>query len=132
MIIDIILITIMALCVFLGYKRGLIKVAVKAFGFIVALIVSLILYIPISNYIINNTEIAQNISHTIQNKIYNKDLSDYNEEDMMNNQDFSKAVEKYIQNYEDEILSNGSEYISKLIATSIIKIRNLDSFIYRN
>ena len=59
MIADIIVIGIMALCIFLGYWRGLIHVAVRLLGFVVALIVALILYTPVSNYIIENTSAVE-------------------------------------------------------------------------
>ena len=75
MIADIIVIAIMALCIFLGYYRGLIHVAVRVLGFFVALIISLILYIPVSNYIIDNTEAVPSIQGVVQGKLYNKETT---------------------------------------------------------
>lgn len=64
-ILDIILIAIIALSIFLGYKKGLIKVAVKLFAFVIALIVTLVLYKPVSNLIIEKTEFDDNIEKVI-------------------------------------------------------------------
>lgn len=64
-ILDIILIAIIALSIFLGYKKGLIKVAVKLFAFVIALIVTLVLYKPVSNLIIEKTEFDDNIKNVI-------------------------------------------------------------------
>lgn len=68
-IIDLILIGIILLSTFLGYKKGLIGVAFKIVSFIIALIVTLILFKPISNYIITNTELANTIENTIVEKL---------------------------------------------------------------
>ena len=64
-ILDIILIAIIALSIFLGYKKGLIKVAVKLFAFIIAVVVTLVLYKPVSNLIIEQTELDENIKNVI-------------------------------------------------------------------
>lgn len=44
MILDIIIIGIILLCVILGYKKGLIEVAFKLISFIIAIVLSLLLY----------------------------------------------------------------------------------------
>ncbi len=66
---DLIIIAIIALCTFLGYKQGLVKAAIKILSFFIAIIVALILYKPLSNIVINNTEIDDNIKNTIIEKI---------------------------------------------------------------
>ena len=72
-IIDIIVILIIALSVFLGYKKGLIALAVKLFAVIIALIATLILYKPISALIINNTYLDENIQNVIMEKANNQE-----------------------------------------------------------
>ncbi len=73
-IIDLILIGIILLSTFLGYKKGLIGVAFKILSFIIAIIITLILYRPISNYIINNTEFAKAIENTIVEKLSSTEI----------------------------------------------------------
>lgn len=68
-ILDIIVIAIIALFTFIGYKQGLVKAAIKILAFFIAIIVALILYKPISNVIIKNTSIDDNIKNTIITKI---------------------------------------------------------------
>lgn len=72
-IIDIIVILIIAISVFLGYKKGLIALAVKLFAVIIALIATLILYKPISALIINNTNLDENIQNVIMEKANNQE-----------------------------------------------------------
>lgn len=75
-IIDLILIGILLLSTFLGYKKGLIGVAFKIISFIIALIITLILFKPISNYIITNTEFAKNIENVIIEKLSTSEIEE--------------------------------------------------------
>ena len=69
MILDIIIILIILLCVIMGYKKGLIEVAFRLISFLIAIILSLMLYVPVSNYIIENTNIDEQIKTIIVNNI---------------------------------------------------------------
>ena len=119
MIADIAVIAIMALCVFLGYYRGLIHVAVRFLGFIVALIVAMILYPPVSNYIIENTGAVASIQETIQGKLYNKE--EKQEENVIENESITGQIGKYIEDKTDEFKANTSEVISKEVAIAVVK-----------
>ncbi len=68
-IFDFVIIVIIALFTFLGYKQGLVKSAIKILSFFIAIIVSLVLYKPLSNVIISNTSIDDNIKNAIIEKI---------------------------------------------------------------
>lgn len=69
LIIDLIIIAIVLLFTFLGYKRGLIKVAIKLCTFFIAIIVAFMLYKPIANIVIDNTQIDEKIESAITQKI---------------------------------------------------------------
>ena len=64
-IIDIVLIAIVLLSTFLGYKKGLVKLASKLFAGIIAIIITIVIYKPVSGMIINNTEIDEKLENTI-------------------------------------------------------------------
>ncbi|MCI8519578.1 MAG: CvpA family protein [Clostridia bacterium] len=115
---DLILIILMALCIFLGYKRGLIKVAVRLLGFFAALIVALILYTPISNYIIENTEVVPNLKNTIETKLYTKEETKQDVE----NANIVNNVGKYIENYTEGIKENTVSFAAQEIAVAIVRI----------
>ena len=68
MIVDLIIIAILALSIFLGYRKGLIELSVKLVAVIIALVATLILYRPISSLIINTTTIDEKIQQSILNK----------------------------------------------------------------
>ena len=67
-VIDLIVICILLLAVFYGYKKGLVKVAVRFCTTIIAIVAVIVLSTPISNLIIN----ATSIDETIENSIYKK------------------------------------------------------------
>ena len=68
-IVDIILIALIALSIFLGYKKGLASLAIKLCAFIIAILITFILYRPIANLIINTTSVDESIEDTIYNKV---------------------------------------------------------------
>ena len=68
-IIDLIVVGIIALFTFLGYKQGLVKAAIKILSFLIAIVVAFTLYKPVSNLVINNTTIDDNIKSVIIEKI---------------------------------------------------------------
>ncbi len=77
-IIDLVIILLIALSVFLGYKKGLILLGIQLISFIVAIIITLVLYRPIGNIIINSTTIDENLQKVIENNI-GKFLAENNE-----------------------------------------------------
>lgn len=97
-IIDIILILILILSAYLGYKKGLVELGAKIFAGIIAIIITLIIYKPVSNIIINNTSIDEKIENIIIEKTSN--LIDENSQ-ISNNQ--------YIQNTTDNITTQIKE-----------------------
>ena len=64
-VMDVVIIGIIALFTFIGYKQGLVKAAIKILSFFIAIAISLILFKPISLIIINNTTIDDKISNVI-------------------------------------------------------------------
>lgn len=84
-LVDLIVVGIIALFTFLGYKQGLVKAAIKILSFFIAIIVALVLYRPISNAIINNTQIDENITNTIMEKITPEGISSKDEVEMTDN-----------------------------------------------
>lgn len=68
MILDLGIILVIALFTFIGYKQGLVKTAIKILSFIIALVISMMLYKAIGNIIITNTLIDEKIEDTIVSK----------------------------------------------------------------
>ena len=64
-IVDLIILIIFALCIFTGYKKGLAKCLIKVLSFVIALVVAIALFKPVSNIVIEKTEFDDNIKNSI-------------------------------------------------------------------
>lgn len=111
-VIDFFIIIIVLVCIIAGYKRGLVNLIINLSAFIIALIIAIILYRPITNFIINNTEIKDNISNCIYEKIKDEDI------EKTDNQ-IIQLANKYILNDTKE---KTAEIISENIAETIIEV----------
>lgn len=117
MILDLIIIAIILLCIIMGYKKGLIEVAFRLISFIVALILSLMLYIPVSNYIIQNTKIDDTIKETIVKKINPEDIKqEYSKENTDNMPDI---ITNYINETVKDVADTAKDNLSEIVATNI-------------
>ena len=89
-IVDLIIIAIVALSTYLAYKKGLVALAIKLCAVVISIVITLLLYKPVSNLIINTTSIDE----TIQNAILEKatDVIRQEEESDLSNEviDFAK------------------------------------------
>ena len=128
-VIDIIIIAIIVVCVLFGYKKGLVGVAVNILGFIIALLIALILYAPISNFIINHTSIQPTLEEAIRGTVTSYVIKDNEEEKEENTDNSPKVMTDYINGFiekekqhveqtERQIIDN----VSKTVASNLIKI----------
>ncbi len=119
-ILDIILLAILTLSIFLGYKKGLISVVFNLCAFLVAIIITWILYTPVTNAIIQNTEIDDNIRNVIIEKgvVENKEQENTKQEE--------NVVNKYIQEYVTSPITNTAnnvvEETAKVVSEKVVAI----------
>ena len=106
--IDIIIILIILICTFIGYKRGLVKVVVGLLSFIIALILAVIIYKPVSNIIINNTNIYDNIKDGVYENIKDEDI-----------ENSESGIISFARNY---IISEAKDATAEMISESIAEI----------
>lgn len=88
-VVDLIIVAIILLSTFLAYKKGLIMLAIQLLAVIISIVITVVLYKPISNLIINVTSIDE----TIQNAI----LEEANDI-MSNDENGSNQIVESIQN----------------------------------
>ena len=115
-ILDIILVVILAGSIFLGYKKGLVKVAVSLFALIISLVVTLVFYRPISSAIINNTDWDEKIEQIIIENTTKKI------EETDQNGNILEDAQKYIGNAVAEGQNNAVENVAPVIAERVISI----------
>lgn len=64
-VVDIIIVAIILLSTFLAYRKGLITLAIQLVAVVIAIVLTLLLYKPVSNVIINVTAIDETIQNAI-------------------------------------------------------------------
>lgn len=117
-LLDIIIIAIMAISIFLGYKKGLVKVAVKLCAFLIAVIITFVFYKPVSNMIIDNTELDEKIqSVIIENGT--KKIEESSEEEKNG---FLEDMQEYVDNTVTQAQNGIVENAAKEISISLINI----------
>lgn len=112
MVLDLILILIIVLFTFIGYKQGLIKSAIKIASFFIAIIVALVLYKPVSTLVINNTTIDDKIENTIIEKITPEGMKPEDEANIS-----TKIPNAFIKE-----ANNSIKDIAETITTKIIEV----------
>lgn len=115
LIVDIVIVAIFALCILLGYKKGLTGCLIKVLSFFIALIVSAMLFKPAAIVVTNNTQIDENIQSSIvsvfeQEETENKDENEKNDSPIMKY--ISDKVEEATEEKKKEIVNNAARDIS--------------------
>ena len=77
-IVDIVILAILLLCIIIGYVRGLTGSLIKILSFVLSIVIAFILFIPISNLIIEQTQIDENLEQSIREMIINEETEDEN------------------------------------------------------
>ena len=116
-VLDLILLATLALSIFFGYKKGLIGVAFNLCAFLVAIIVTWILYNPVTNIVINNTEIDDGIKNAIIEKGVIKQDEKNQEENKVN-----EYIGQYITTPITDATNNVVEETAKVISEKIVAI----------
>lgn len=110
-IVDLIIIAIILLSTFLAYRKGLITLAIQLVAVVIAVVLTLILYKPVSNLIINVTSIDE----TIQNAI----LEEAN--DIMTNEE--EGANQIVETIQNNMLPETARTISiNIIEGAVILI----------
>lgn len=115
-IIDFIIVAIIGICLFLGYKRGLTGSILRILSFVLAIIIAFILFKPVSNFIIQQTKIDDTIYNTIQGRIVEVYANATNDKIVIEN------MPAVISDYINETIQNGNktaEEASKEVANNV-------------
>lgn len=108
-LLDLFVLAIIALSTFIGYKKGLIKVAFGLISFILAIALSVVLYKPVSNFVIEYTPIDDYIEQTIYERLDSPETTD-------------EETENIVSNYYNNIKNATTNTIANGISKTIINI----------
>ena len=115
LIVDIVIVAIFALCIMLGYKRGLAGCLIKVLSFFIALIVAAMLFKPAAVIVTNNTEFDENIQTSIVS-VFEKEEAEKKDENKKSDSPImeyiSDKVEEATEEKKNEIVNNAAKDIS--------------------
>lgn len=115
--IDLIVIALVLLSTFLGYKKGLIGVAFKILSFLIAIVITILLYKPIANYIINYTSLDDAISNTIVDKLSSTKIE--SGKVVKEESNLPEVVVDYINNGVEETVNQAKDNVVQIVAKNL-------------
>lgn len=122
LIVDLVVVGILALCIFIGYKRGLTGCIIKILSFFIAIVIAFALFNPLSSLIISNTQVDENIQSSIV-QVFEKEKTNENETEEKDSKSpiisyISDEVEKATEEKKNEVVNSAAKELS----INIIKI----------
>lgn len=120
--VDILILLIFAICIFLGYKKGLVQVILNLCSFLLALVISLVLFKPLSLLVINNTSFDDNIKSYIIEIVNQEESSETssNESSGIISQYIDSSIQKAAEDTKDNVVEYVADAISKNIVSIIV------------
>jgi len=116
-LLDIIVLGIIIINTFIGYKRGLINVIFNLCAFLVALIITIFLYTPITHFVIENTELDNKIESVIIEKGVTNEGIDSREDSVID-----KYISQSVNNTKNDIVQSTSTIIAQKIIGILVAI----------
>lgn len=110
-IVDLVILAIFIICIIIGYVRGLTGSLIKILSFVLSIVIAFILFIPISNLIIENTQIDENLEQSIREMIIG---NGQNEEENM-----PQAITDYIGQKVEGAADDAKEAIADSTANEV-------------
>ena len=108
LIVDLIVIAVILIFMFIGYKKGLTGSLIKLLSFAIAVVVALVFYKPLANTIIKDTVIDDNIKTAIVETLNKNSATDETTEE-------KKESTNFIQNIEESIAKQANEAKNEII-----------------
>ena len=117
-VLDIIIIAIIIANIYICYKKGLVKLAVGLVAVLAAIILSVILYKPVSNLIIKNTGIDKKIENVI--------IENFSADTQNGGETKYVGVIDYLEKYaNDAVTKTQNEIVYETAGTMAVKITNV-------
>ena len=115
-IIDLIIVGILGISIFSGYKKGLTKCIIKILSFIIAVVVAAILVKPVSNFVIEKTQIDDNIKESVVNLV-GDDVQDNGK--VKEDSNLPEAMVKYINETVETAIEEAKDNVVNIAAEGI-------------
>jgi len=126
-IVDLIILAIFAICLGLGFKKGLTGSLLKIISFILALVIAFLLFKPVSNFIVDHTNWDETLEQAIRQTLIEENSQENNQEENIEIQN-GEGKEAQIGNEEKVKKQSMSEvmidYINETIENAGTEAKN--------
>lgn len=112
MVVDFIIIAIIVLFAYISYKKGLTGCILKIMSLIISIVIAIILYIPASNFIVNNTPIGPKVEEAITNTFITTENDEVKVKDTAPNA---------IQDYLNEVITDTTNAAKEVTVEAVAK-----------
>lgn len=117
-IIDVVLVAILVLNIIVGYRKGLVNVVFNICAFLLAIVITFIFYKPVSNMIMDNTQIDEKIRDMIINTNQGgPEIQENNERT-----DLQQYIDNMIENTAEEAKTEALDVVANIMASRGIEI----------
>lgn len=117
-IIDVVLVAILVLNIIVGYRKGLVNVVFNICAFLLAIVITVIFYKPVSNMIMDNTQIDEKIRDMIINTNQGgPEIQENNERT-----DLQQYIDNMIENTAEEAKTEALDVVANIMASRGIEI----------
>lgn len=118
-LIDLVIISIIASNAFWGYRRGLVGVIFKVLTFLISILIMFVLYKPVSNTIMERTQLDEWLSSKIAQNIQGTSLEDGQLLEYEDNSNVSRVVIDELNSFVQEALKKAESNIVGYVCTNI-------------
>ena len=123
-VIDLILVAIVALCIFLGKRKGLTGYIIGILAFIISILLAFIVYKPVANFIIQHTQLDETIAEKVATMLEGTNVEKGEEIQKTENNVYPNAfveqVNQYVKEATEVQAENITDYVAENIATTIV------------
>ena len=114
-IVDLVVIGIILLCIIIGYVRGLTGSLIKILSFVLSIVIAFVLFVPISNLIIDKTNIDENLEQSIREMIIQDNETEEKNMPTAITDYIGKQVEQAADNAKESIVNSTARDVSLTI-----------------
>ena len=116
-IVDLVIAIFIIACIIAGYLKGLTGCLIKIISFALSIVIAFVLFVPISNMVINNTQIDDRIEFSIKEMVAGNTASTANEMP----ETINDYIKKEISKIGNETQKSVVDKVSHEVALTIVK-----------
>lgn len=117
LVVDLVVLAIIILCIIIGYVRGLTGSLIKILSFVLSIVIAFILFVPISNLIIDNTQIDENLEQSVRTMI----MGNENQEERKMPEAITDYIGQKVESAADDAKQAVADSTAREVSLTIVK-----------